>query len=116
MFALNNALRGMTPAKLSALTSMVTKYGQLGSGDLTEDILRDVIQSFGFNPALVTSEKFGETLALLKEADIDKLADLVGQPDTLARVLSTFKPQDPPRDVLFVCDDCGAMKLYTVKE
>jgi hypothetical protein len=107
---------GMLPQKTHVVVDLLQKYGELGSDQLTPSIVGEFVSASGVEGVEVTDAKFVEVLETLKEANVNKLADLVGQPHTLGSVMAIFKPKDPPQDRLHTCTSCGALNFIPERE
>jgi hypothetical protein len=109
-------LGALLPAKTQVLVGLLQKYGDFGSDALTPAIVGEFVSAAGVSDVEVSSPQFDQVLATLKEANINKIADLVGQPDTLGAVVGIFKPKDPPQDRIHKCTKCGNYDLILERE
>lgn len=95
--------------------SLLSKYGTLKTADLTVEILQDIATALAFD-LTVDDKVLGLVTSLLRENDIDGLADLLGKPEILAKMTQFFTgEQEPPaREVIRVCNHCGNFNVFEV--
>jgi hypothetical protein len=83
------------------------KYANLKSADLTPAIVGEIAKTLGM-PGEVTDEKFQRVVAMLKDDNVDGMADLVSNKTLIAKLreLLGAPAADEDRN-LFICAHCG---------
>lgn len=96
--------------------SLLFKYGNHTVGDLTAEVIVDIAQAFGIT-AKVTNETVADVVALLRASDIDKLADLMGRPEVLPKVMEMIQgTPEPTSEIVRKCRHCNKFNHYTLEE
>jgi len=97
----------MDLAKLKAFASL-SKYANLKTADLTQPILAEIVSALGFSDA-VSTEQFGAVANLLRENNVDGVADLIPNEVVVKKLKGFFSPQVKAAandDNMFVCPAC----------
>jgi len=82
--------------------------------DLTPDDLDKVKKAFKINVDL-TDELREAGLALLRDDSIDKVADLIQKPESIQKLLSFFKAQEPKTAHAAAVLRCPHCSLYFIE-
>lgn len=92
---LENLMGGLKAFKLLGL---VAKYGQLKISELTGDVIVDVFKAFDVD-VNATDDAVHNLLFLLKQEDVDKVADMLNHPIVIEKIAthirSSFTAEKP---------------------
>lgn len=94
---------------------LLQKYGGLKTADLTVDVLREITGVLDLN-VIVDTPTTQAVVSMLAENNIDGVADLMGSPDMLPKVLELFRAPPQPRSIVRECGHCGKMNYYEVSQ
>lgn len=91
---------------------MLSKYGKMAPSALTQADVTEVATALGFKESL-TSDSTDLALAVLRSSGINEVADLLGRPELIARVINALKPPAPV-ELVRSCPHCGNHNLVEV--
>jgi hypothetical protein len=82
------------------------KFASLKSDELTVPILSEISAGMGFNVA-VDDEVLAQVSALLRENNVNGLADLAGSPALFPKLQQLLQKSPAYDDNLIICPHCG---------
>lgn len=94
---------------------LLQKYGSLKTADLSVDVLREITGALGLD-VIVDTPTTQSVVSMLRDNNIDGVADLMSHQDILPKVLSLFRAPPPPRAIVRECGHCGKMNYYEVSQ
>jgi len=89
-----------------SIVSTFAKYGGLKTAELTPAIVADITGALGLETN-VSDEKFGQTVALLRENNVDGIADLVTNKGLVDKLKALFTPAEQTDENMLVCPHCS---------
>lgn len=101
---------------LPAGAGAIFKYGGLKVNQLTPEIICEITGALGF-PLDPGSEKIDEITKLLKDNNVDALADIATNSGLQERLIALVKPPEPegPVEILRFCSHCGKPNLIVLE-
>lgn len=91
------------PSNLTAFASLA-RFLPMAISELTADDIQLIISTV-VPGAVLTPQMASGIAQILAEDDVDRLADLLGKPETLAK-LKTFVLPIPPTEAVVQCPHC----------
>lgn len=87
----------------------LSRFMNLSTSDLTIEVVRDIAKVFG-KEVDVTDDTVRAIADLARENNVDKLADVLGKPETMKRVMEIIMAPPPSAkqdDDLIICPHCS---------
>lgn len=86
---------------LLKLAPLATKYASLKSSEMTAEVLREIADVAGL---AYTEQGLTDVVEMIRQGDLDTIADYMSQPDRLRALMSHLAPT--PEPVLCRCPHC----------
>lgn len=92
-----------------AAFSRLQKYLNTSTSELSLEMVKDIATAFG-KEVDVTDQTVASLVQLARENNVDKLADVLGQPEMMKKVMTIVMAPPPSAqedDAMIVCPHCA---------